>query len=73
MKKGNFFFIPLPWNIGEITVKSISNLDEKSTQFELVILKKDNEIKGFDPNQLFTTHMKSVGYSMVFAKIVLFE
>jgi hypothetical protein len=67
MKKGKKKTIPLPWKIGEITVKSVSNLDENSTQFELVILKKDNEIKGFNPNQLFMTHMTSVGYSVSFS------
>jgi hypothetical protein len=65
-------FIPLPWKIGEITVKSIAHLDEISTQFDLFNLKKANEIKGFNPNQLFMTHMTSVGYSMSFSKTFLF-
>ena len=60
-------FIPLPWKIGEITMKSISHLDENSTQIELFILKKDNEMKGFNPNQLFMIHMTSIGYSVSFS------
>jgi hypothetical protein len=66
-------FIPLPWKIGEITMKSISHLDETSTHFDLFNLKQANEIKGFDPNQLFMTHMTSVGYNMAFSKTFYLE
>jgi hypothetical protein len=48
------------------------HLDEISTQFDLFNLKKENEIKGFDPSQLFMTHMTYVGYSVSFAKTFLF-
>jgi hypothetical protein len=38
-EKKNKQFITLPWKIGEITVKSISHLDENSTHFGLSSLK----------------------------------
>jgi len=53
-------------------VKFIAHLDETSTHFDLFKLKQANEIKGFDPNQLFGTHMISVGYSASFSKTFLF-
>jgi hypothetical protein len=54
-------------------VKNISHLDEVSTQFDLFNLKKDNEIKGFNPNKLFMTHMMLVGYIVSFSKTFLFR
>jgi len=50
-------------------MKIIAHLDETSTHFDLFNLRKANEIKGYDPNQIFMT---SVGYNMVFAKTFLF-
>jgi hypothetical protein len=60
-------FIPLPWKIGEIMVKGITHINEISIQFDLFNLKKENEIKGFDPSQLFMKHMTSVGYNVSFS------
>jgi hypothetical protein len=67
MKKRKKKIYPITMEDWGITVKSISNLDENSTQFELVILKKDNEIKGFNPNKLNMIQMTSVGYSVSFS------
>jgi hypothetical protein len=65
-------FIPLPWRIGEITLRNVVNIDEFSVQFDQFKLKLANEIKGFDPNQLFMNHMIYVGYSISFANTFLF-
>jgi hypothetical protein len=71
MKRGKKF-IPLPWKVGEIMLKNNANIDEFSIQFDQFNLKKANEIKGFDPNQLFMKHMTLVGYSVSFANTFLF-
>jgi hypothetical protein len=65
-------FIPLPWRIGEITIKNAANIDEYAVLFDQYNLKVENEIKGFDPNQLFMNHMMYVGYSVSYANIFLF-
>ena len=44
-------------------LKNTTNIDEFSVQFDQFNLKKEDEIKGFDPNQLFMKHMTSVGYN----------
>jgi hypothetical protein len=71
-EKRKIQFIPSPWKIREITMKSISHLDETSTQFDLFNLDQANEIKGFNHNQLLITHMTSIGYSVPFSKTFLF-
>lgn len=53
-------------------MKSIIHLDETSTHFDLFNIKQANEVKGFDPNQLFMTHMTLVGCIMAFSKTILF-
>jgi hypothetical protein len=53
-------------------VKSIARLDETSNQFDLFYVKQAYNIKVFDPNQLFMTHMTYVGYSVSFSKTLLF-
>jgi hypothetical protein len=60
-------FIPLPWKIGEIMVKIITHINEISIQFDQFNLKKGNEVKGFDPSQLFMKHMTYVGYNVSFS------
>jgi hypothetical protein len=65
-------FIPLPWKIGEITLKSTTNINEFSVQFDQFNLKVADEVKGFDPNQLFMKHMIYVGYNVTFANTFLF-
>jgi hypothetical protein len=65
-------FIPLPWKIGEMTVKNITHINEISVQFDQFNLKEANEIKGFDPSQLFMKHMTYVRYNVSFANTFLF-
>jgi hypothetical protein len=36
-------------------------------------LKEEDEIKGFDPNELFMKHMTSIGYNVSFSSTFLFE
>jgi hypothetical protein len=72
MKGGKKQFIPLPWKIGEIVLKNVANIDEYAGQFDQFDLKVAEEIKGFDPNQLFMKHMISVGYSVSYANTFLF-
>jgi hypothetical protein len=50
----------LPWKIGEIIVKNISHLDEFAKHFDNFKLREVPEIPGFDPNDLFTTHMSAM-------------
>jgi hypothetical protein len=53
-------------------LKKTINIDEFTVQFDQYILKKKDEIKGFDIIQLFMKHMKSVGYNVSFANTFLF-
>jgi hypothetical protein len=62
-------FIPLPWKIREIIVKHISHLDELAGQLDQLGLNETKLVEGFDPNDLFTAHMSSIGYSSYFTKI----
>jgi hypothetical protein len=52
----NFFYenkkrqyIPLPWKVGEITLRSANKIDEFVAQFDQYNLKLENQVKGFDP------------------------
>jgi hypothetical protein len=65
-------FIPLPWRIGEIVLKSITNIDEFLVEFDKLNLKLADEVKGFNPNQMFMNHMIYVGYSVSFTNTFLF-
>jgi len=67
MRKNQFF--PLPWKIEEIIVKHISHLDELISHFDQLVLKEVELVYGFDPNDMFTVHMASNGYSSYFTKI----
>jgi hypothetical protein len=66
-------FIPLPWKIGEIIVKHISHLDELAGHLDQLGLKEVELVEGFDPNDMFTAHMASIGYSSYFTKIEQFK
>jgi hypothetical protein len=72
-EKRKYKFIPLLWKIEEIMLKNAANIDEFSIQFDNFNLKKEYEIKGFDPNQIFMKHMAFVGYSVSFSNTFLFE
>jgi hypothetical protein len=52
-------------------LKNTTNSDELSSQFDHFNLKKEYEIKWFDPNQLFMKHMTYVVYSVSFASTFL--
>jgi hypothetical protein len=54
-------------------LKNDANIDEFSIQFDNFNLKKEYEIKGLDPNQIFMKHMAFVGYSVSFSNTFLFE
>jgi hypothetical protein len=64
---------PLPWKIGEIIVKHISHLDELAGHLDQLGLKEVELVEGFDPNDMFTAHMASIGYSSYFTKIEQFK
>jgi hypothetical protein len=53
-------------------LKNTTNNDEFSSQFDHFNLNKENEIKGFDPNQFFMKHMTYVGYNVSFSSTFLF-
>jgi len=61
-------FIPLPYRVGEVFFKNIYHLDEFAGQFDQLVLKEAKCIEGFDPSDLFSTHMSLVGYSSYFCK-----
>jgi hypothetical protein len=65
-------FIPLPWRIGEILLRSISSIDEFAVHFDQYNLKFADETKGFNPKHLFMDHMTSVGLSMPLSNSFLF-
>jgi hypothetical protein len=48
-------------------------LDEFAGQFDQLGLKEVECVEGFDPNDLFTTHMSLVGYSSYFTKSEQFK
>jgi hypothetical protein len=54
-------------------VKNISHLDEFTTHFDHFNLKEVHEIQGFDPNNLFSTHMFAIGYGSSFNKSIQLE
>ena len=66
-------FIPLPWKIGEIMVKNITHINKIWDQFDHFNLKKENEIKGFYPKQLFMKHMTLVRYIISFSNTFSFR
>jgi hypothetical protein len=53
-------------------LNNVANIDEYATQFDQFDLKVEEEIKGFDPNQLFMKHMIYVGYSVSYENTFLF-
>jgi len=53
--------------------KKNSNLDELVNYLYHFKLKEVLEIPGFDPSDLFTTHMYAVGYKSSFVKTTLFK
>jgi hypothetical protein len=64
--------IPLPWKIGEFTIKHITHLDELADHFEQLGLKEAKFVKGFDPYNTFYAHMELIVYSSYFTKIEQF-
>jgi hypothetical protein len=64
--------ILLPWKIGEIMVKIITDINEIFIQFDQFNLKTDTEFKVFNPSQLFMKHMASVGYNVSFSNTFMF-
>ena len=54
-------FIPLPWKFGEIILIGISKIDEYASYFDHSNLRYAEEIKGFDANHIFYTHLISFG------------
>jgi hypothetical protein len=70
-RKNNF--IPLPWKIGEFTVKNITHLNELVGHLDQLGLKEAKFVKGFDPDGKFTAHMELIGYSSYFTKVEQFQ
>jgi hypothetical protein len=72
MRKGKKQFIPLPWKVGEILLREIPKIDEYASYFNQFNLKFAEEIKGFDPNNLFYNHMVAVGLSPTMINTLIF-
>jgi hypothetical protein len=53
-------------------LRSTTNIDEFSVQFDQFNLKLADKFKGFDPNHMFINHMIYVGYNVAFANTFLF-
>jgi hypothetical protein len=53
-------FIPFPWRIGYFIFRYINKIDEFANNFHNMNLKYVENIKGFDPNEIFVEHMLSV-------------
>jgi hypothetical protein len=66
-------FIPLPWQNGDFIFKNINKIDGFSNHFHNLNLKYDENIKGFDPNEIFVEHILVVGFNISFIHIVLSE
>jgi hypothetical protein len=62
-KKRKKQFIPMPFKIVGILVKSSSNLAEMVRYFDSFHMKEVEAHKGFDQEGIFMTHMVSIGYS----------
>jgi hypothetical protein len=48
-------------------------LDELAGQHDQLSLSEDEIVEGFDPNNLFTTHMSLIGYSSYFINTEQFK
>jgi hypothetical protein len=57
----------------EKLLRGISKIDEFAIQLDQYNLKFVDEIKGFDPNHLFTVHMTYVGCNTSLANTLLFK
>jgi hypothetical protein len=66
-------FISLSWKIGDFIFRIINKIDTFSSDFNNVSLKYAENIKGFDPNNIFVEHMLSVGFSNSFIHTTLNE
>jgi hypothetical protein len=65
--------IPFPWKVGEITVKNISHLNELTSHFDHFKLKEIPKIPGFDPSDVFTTHMSAISYGTLSVNTTQFK
>jgi hypothetical protein len=62
-KKGKQKFIPMPFNIAYIKVKSSSILTKMEGFFKSFNMKEVEACNGFDLEGIFTAHMVSIGYT----------
>jgi hypothetical protein len=59
----------MPFKIFNIIVKSSSSLTEMVGFFEPFNMKEAESHSGFNPEEIFTNHMVSIGYASVFNRV----
>ena len=59
-------FIPLPWKIGEFVLKNVNKIDDFASHFSISNLRYAEDIRGFDPYDIFRQHLQTLGLSDCF-------
>jgi hypothetical protein len=54
-------FIPLPWKIGEFVLKNVNKIDDFAAHFSMSNLRYAEDIRGFDPYDIFRQHLQTLG------------
>jgi hypothetical protein len=54
-------FIPLPWKIGEFVLKNVNKIDDFAAHFSISNLRYAEDIRGFDPYDIFRQHLQTLG------------
>jgi hypothetical protein len=61
-------FISFPFQVGDTRVKNLAHLKEVSEILSAFDLKEAEPLSGFDPQGLFSQHLKSIRYSNLFTQ-----
>jgi hypothetical protein len=65
-KKRKQRFMPMPFKMIRITIKSSSSLNKIARYFEYFDMKETKTLNGFDPEGIFAAHMLDIGYTSLF-------
>jgi hypothetical protein len=60
----------LPWKIGDFVLRSMNKIVEFENHFHNLNLKYAQNIRGFEPNEIFVEHILIVGFSNSFIHTV---
>jgi hypothetical protein len=68
-KKRKRQFISMPFNVANVTIRSLSHLNKVFEMLNAFNLKEVEPLKGFDPEGLFYDHLASMRYNNIFIRI----